>query len=57
MGYTGVDQAPGGVIGSMEGGREVAGGGDGKLWTKHGKLLADVGIDEMVCSGGVSAPT
>ena len=57
MGNRGGEQTPGGDIGCLEGGRGVAGGGDRQLCTKHGELLDDVRIEEMVRSGGVRAPT
>ena len=43
--------------GCLEGGRRVTGGEYRKLRTKHGKLLADVRVEEMVHCGGVRAPT
>ena len=48
----------GGVnIGSLEGARGVADGGDYHLWTNRGKLLADVGVTEIVHCRGIRAPT
>ena len=35
----------------------MAGGGDRQIRTKRGKLLADVGVEEMVRRRGVCAPT
>ena len=57
MGDRGVEQAMGGDISCMEGGHGVAGGGDHQLQSKCGKLLANVGVEEIVCRGGVRAPT
>ena len=47
----------GGNVGCLEGGIRATCGGDHQLQTKRGKLLADVGIEEMVRSGGVLAST
>ena len=35
----------------------MAGGGDYQIMNKRGKLLPDVGIEEIVRSGSVCAPT
>ena len=47
------EQALGGNISSMEGGRGVEGGGNHQLWPKRGKLLAEVGVAEMVSRRGL----
>ena len=57
LGNRGGYQTSGGNSGSLEGGRGVAGGGNYQIMNKRGKLLADVGIEEIVRSGSVCAPT
>ena len=56
MGDRGGEQASGGNSGILEGGRGVAGGGHCQLWTKHGKIISDIMVREMVCRRGVRAP-
>ena len=49
-------QALGGSSGSLEGRCRVAGGGHRQLRPKRGKLLAEVGIAEIVRRQGVNSP-
>ena len=56
LGNIGGDQVLGGSSGSLEGGYGMAGGGNHQLWTKRGKLLADVKVAEMVRRQVIRAP-
>ena len=56
LGNSGGEQASGGSSSSLDVGCGVAGGGYHKIWPKHGKFLADVGVEYMVRRRGVRAP-